>query len=435
MSFSDLPIELLLKTASYLEDSSLSRLSRACAGLHKHLEGELYKRATTDRPTTMRLALVRYLLSHDVTGNDPDTGTWDVSDHSTHRDFWNTDIATLFVRKAAELEILDRRRATGVLGRIIGCTWSRWPAGSDGLELMELLLSRCNASAKTKHGADVNYLDHHGTPVLFRMIYEIGDENIISSVVRTLLEAGADPNRCSSARPGYTPLGAAIDRRFFGTAMTLIKSDPSLAVKGFNSRGGQPTSPLHQVVREPLGLNPEGQLELTRTLIELGAKVFDSHLDPALMLFYGSNGGDMITLLLEHGADPDKPGAEGRNFLQRFLNCLGKNIDWGFKLDVLTRVATKKKLPGLLPGEVIVWNAEIALHEMQMIPKTRGNVSGGFAWAKKRLAYIWEPLEGVVKTFEPEEFPFAADIHRFWNQHHVEVEGYLGESVTLMNGL
>ncbi|KAF2492602.1 hypothetical protein BU16DRAFT_583753 [Lophium mytilinum] len=409
MSFSDLPIELLFETASYLDDRSMSRLSRVCGELHMHLRGELHNRAIADRLVgwyghgprqaqqaiewavdNSKKALVRYLLSCDVTGIDPRTGNWDVFDRATLETFGDIDITTLFVNKAAELGLLAGRRATDVLDRIV---------------------KRMSAGWRHLH------IDHS-----------------INSVVRVLLEAGVDPNQCSNeyerpGKPGCPPFDLAVHGRYFETAMTLLQFDPSLAVKPYRSGRGKLTRPLDEVVKMSSYYNPKGQLKFIRKVIELGAEVLGSHLDCALMPLWDGKG-EMLTLLLEHGADPEKPDVNGRNFLQRST----LNKDFRHELRILTQVATKKKWPRLIPGEVILRNAERCLHRMQMIPKTRGNVSEGFRHAKEVLAYVWEPLEEVVRTFEPDEFPFAAEIHHLWDQHHIEVEGCLGESVTLMSG-
>ncbi|KAF2490827.1 hypothetical protein BU16DRAFT_565763 [Lophium mytilinum] len=214
MSLADLPNELIFEVASYLDDASLSGLSRICKGAQDLLQGDLHRRAITDRPTSQpqsgarltisaldwavknhKVPLVRYLLAHNATGFDATKQTWPALDRLIdRRDYYDIGTTMILVAKAAELGRLSGIDATAILSNQLPDhvePYSRGfyadrdrdryahqedPDGSKKLQLVDLLLSKYGADATGAGIKDAGYrgsfLHRARCPKMFKLLLQ-----------------------------------------------------------------------------------------------------------------------------------------------------------------------------------------------------------------------------------------------------------------------
>jgi ankyrin repeat protein len=133
--------------------------------------------------------------------------------------------------------------------------------------------SRSGFSGMIKAGADVNKQHENGSSPLYLAVAAGQD-----AVVRVLIEAGADVNKCRSVAPAMLEAGVHV------------------------TAGVTSLPPLHIVV-------VAGHAAVARTLIEAGADVNKAMMDDCTTpLFMAAQKGDetMVRVLIQAGADVSK---------------------------------------------------------------------------------------------------------------------------------
>ncbi|KAF2492301.1 hypothetical protein BU16DRAFT_564757 [Lophium mytilinum] len=499
MPFTALPNELVLETANYLDTKSLSRLSSVSWRYRSLLEGDLFKNATASdvekAAFQSNVELVRYFLDHNITGIDPLSGTWAIFKafigrwgrrHFTdYRLDYRTDcriiinisvdITSLFVVKAIELGRFSPEDTIKLLKDILtdvslpnrGYNHSD-PSGSKTVNLIELLLSLCGGKPIDQDmylqamydprvfqlllnwGGDVNsYI--RDTPSILHFVLDVRRSVLIdyrndNTIVRMLLDAGADPNRLwvqrhSNAAPDMTSLPLALAAAGENTDIVTMLIEAGADVNGQEEISWRcHTRPLIDAV-ENCKLSFDRQLQLIRKLLETGADpnvhailLYDrggpSILDIVLMSRRRSEEeiATTIGLLIDHGADLGPLDYTDSNFAKRHppyaLFSATEPIDERSPR-ILLRVALDKKIPSLLPADYMLLKTEVALCKLEKSRQSRGNTSA-VRNARRDLRDCWNLCRPVYDTFSPDQLP--NDFRQLWDQHHEQIERLLESS-------
>ncbi|KAF2806304.1 uncharacterized protein BDZ99DRAFT_523763 [Mytilinidion resinicola] len=527
MPFSALPNELVLDTASYLDDASLSSLSEVSWRYYSLLEGEIFKRANADRPKSTpstdvsnvelvpaiewavaneKVLLVRYLLDHGVTGINAKKNTWDIFCIVASKGYAHIDITSLFVQKAGGLGWLEPTDATRILHNILpnmfyvknahlkppgysavsalkkqdggydkdqGRNVRRHdPDGSKTVKLIEQLLRTYDADPTRysgekspqfgsflhrtadyrifelliDYGADLEWSSSLRWPIIHHLISENYKDD--STLVRAVLEAGADPNQLwrewGAKSGGALPLGLAIRKGLFRVAKTLVKYGASTDVRytpyGYHNIE---TTPLVETI---LFSNATAQLEpqskFIEALLEAGTDINDRAiihgryvlpLDAAVMNPRGyKDRVALIHMLLSRGADPEKKNKDGRNLTQRIMQW--KESDHAIRMSVLIQIALDLKLPSLLPGEYVLHAASEALAdtlETYKISNSRYSLErlNRSTSSHETLKKVWATFQLVFMAYKRIAKPddsVASTVHDFWDKNHARIKRLLG---------
>ena len=154
---------------------------------------------------------------------------------------------------------------------------------------------------------DINKADKHGrTPLSYAAEMKRFD------LVNILLSAGADPNLPDDK--GRTPLDYVAKHGHFETARTLIENEQT----ALNSKGRNGKAPLHRAME-----NNHGEIvrllaaQTSRIDLDLTGKIGSKDSRTALTYAAGKGHSEFVQILLEAGADPNKPDGKGNAPLHR----------------------------------------------------------------------------------------------------------------------
>lgn len=199
-------------------------------------------------------------------------------------EFGREDVARILLARGADVHTRDE----------YGQTPLHRAAAYGHLELVRLLLDR---------GADVDAWTDGGSTPLHKVVQLSFASSIEArlAVARALLDAGADPN-APERSSRFTPLRYAVSPQ----------GDPALA-RLLIERGARPDATDAQGGSVLQAAAFQGDLETVRLVIDGGADVAAADLQTT-PLGYAAMGGhvEVVWLLLERGADPNRPGATSR---------------------------------------------------------------------------------------------------------------------------
>ncbi|KAF2492535.1 hypothetical protein BU16DRAFT_541355 [Lophium mytilinum] len=378
MTFLALPNELVLMIGQYLDDVSLSRLSGVSWRYHDLLDSDLFKRVNAlrlyhgEKITALRWALLepsiptlRHLLAHNVDGLTP--------------------------------ELID------------GCYSPR------------------------------------RLPILNEVIHQKGDEDV--TLIRQLLDAGATSTLLNKGLYSFTrpPLTLAIREGHFKIALLLIESGCFIEYGTPNSvpdtfyitrtRHLIKTVTGRAILRKDMEYLPplpdafQDQMRLIRKLLQLGAdpngirnkphdcvttsiretvNVLRVALQGAWSRSHEENA-DMITFLIEHGADPERRDHYGRHFLQHST------------VEFFTAIALARP-PHIITKFVLRYVQEGWDDENK---EPRGIRWPGFITYEAALETPWNLFKAIHKAYEANHVPMDDDFCKFWNENHAEIETVL----------
>ncbi|KAF2489966.1 hypothetical protein BU16DRAFT_168264 [Lophium mytilinum] len=446
--------------------------------------------------------LVRYLFKHNITGIEENgTGAWPLYDRMTCGDCAGdhdlVDITKLFIDKATQLGRLDTKEASRILYNILrymesirtrspGClieyreAMEKLPRQNSAnlpdrmetktLELIEILISELGANPTgygrrgqitkpflhlcrdtrvleilLRHGAHVNFHSELDIPILHCVVHSLRYDD--TTIIDLLLDAGADPNILVTRETDsdIPILALTFQHEHEKRALRLLKAGAAA-----NVRYAQGTSST-TILCEALLSSHSGSTVFIQKLLECGADpndhwTYDGEdglaLDMALCGIWGDQTGDVVELLFQHGADPDKVDSKGRNFLQRTEQDLAEDDSWrdfDVNLRALTAAALRFRLPSLLAGEFV----HAAIQSKLEVARNSGKiVLSGSTPGRRRdpsdeyfLDTAWKVFELVRDAYQQDfELDYtqketASKLEHFWNEHRIEIQRLLGLDV------
>ncbi|KAF2489968.1 hypothetical protein BU16DRAFT_567062 [Lophium mytilinum] len=458
-----------------------------------------------------RKLLVQYLLKRDVMGVNTETNSWDLFCTVTNKGYAHIDITSLFIHKTGELGWLEPADATRILHNILPNMFyvknshlkqqgysavsahkrqdggydmdqeqkvrRHDPDGSKTVKLIEELLSTYGADPTRysgedspefgsflhrtadyrvfelliDHGADLEWSSSLRWPILHHLISENNKDD--STLVRAVLEAGADPNQLwrewGATSGGALPIDLAIRKGLFRVAKTLLKHGASGDVRytpyGYHNIE---TTPLIQAVRfSDVSVRFEVQSKFIDDLLERGTSLNDYAtiygqqvfpLDAAVTnRMVWTDRVDLVRMLLSRGADPEKQDQYGRNLTQRTMHearTRPKDVA-GLELSVLLRVALDLKIPALLPGEhVLEITTEALADAMETYKITNSRYSlehlNRSTSSHKTLKGVWAIFQLILNAYKQIARPddnVASMLLKFWVLNDGMIKRVLGE--------
>ncbi|KFH47758.1 Ankyrin-like protein [Hapsidospora chrysogenum ATCC 11550] len=162
-----------------------------------------------------------------------------------------------------------------------------------------------------------------------------------SETVRLLLFFGADPNERD--RDGMTPLALAVERSFLAGAVTLVKygADPDLKA-GMDPDNDSPLSRA----------TCANKVNLAHLLLMYGGDVNQKDSEGNTILIGAINKktpAKLVELLLEYGADPNAKSSEGKTALFEAITCS--------RVDIVTSLLDHGANPNLPGPKHMLWPA------------------------------------------------------------------------------
>ncbi|KAJ9144160.1 Ankyrin [Pleurostoma richardsiae] len=281
---------------------------------------------------------------------------------STH----TTETETLIEELIQEIDLSEKGSATVTRIKADPATVPRWtPRNTIGANNAQLKSALLTAIQQKKHKIIEQLLDRGVSPEAGPEFHAIKEAVLIrdTETIRLLLLFGGDPN--ARDRNGVTPLMSATELSFVEGAKMLIKygADPNLSagpeeesplamavvhnklefVQLFLMYGGDPNAIMENgntvFIR---AMNKDTPKKLVELMLNYGADPNCKNAEGTSPLFQAisSNRLDLMTLLLDRGADPNLPGPKHLLWPSAYKpHCL--------KL-LLSRGADLKKAPGVL---------------------------------------------------------------------------------------
>lgn len=290
--------------------------------------------------------------------------------HHTGSDSMGHDIMT------EELAALDLGSNKVVCMTVDPLSMPRWnPRNSHGSEGRNMRGALTSAIRGRNHKLVEQLLDQGVSPNTGPELNALNEAIKVREAesVRTLLLFGADPNERD--RDGMTPLAAAVEKSLLGVAFSLLKygADPNLKA------GMDQDSPLARAAQENklnmvhlllmhggdvsqltsegntiviTAINKKTPLKLIDILLAYGADPNAKSREGKTALFEAitSSRADIVTSLLEHGANPNLPGPKHMLWPSTYQSpCLQV---------LLAKGADPKKCPGIMELAASINNIE-----------------------------------------------------------------------------
>ena len=217
----------------------------------------------------------------------------------------------------------------------------RWtPRSSGGMDQASFQNALAAAIRSKNHKLVEQILDRGASPNMGPDIHALNEavRTHDAETVRVLLCFGADPNERD--REGMTPLAAAVEKSFPSGAIMLLK------------HGADPNLKAGMDQETPMAMATAGgtKMSLAHLLLMYGGDVKQLNADGDTLLISAINKktpAKLIEILLEYGADPNAKSAEGKTALFEAITCS--------RVDIVTYLLEHGANPNLPGPKHMLW--------------------------------------------------------------------------------